>query len=60
MKKYLLNSDQLQQLLEKTIDLFQEYQYKHGYEEPVARSRAVADILVSIEALRNRPASKSE
>jgi hypothetical protein len=46
--------------MEKTIDLFQEYQYKHGYEEPVARSRAVADILVSIEALRNRPASRSE
>lgn len=60
MKKYLLHEDQLKQLMEKTIDLFLEYQYKRGYDEPVARSSAVADILGSLKALRNRPDSKSE
>ena len=60
MKKYLLHEDQLKQLMEKTIDLFLEYQYKRGYDEPGARSRAVADIIGSLKAIRNSPSSRSE
>ena len=60
MEKYLLHADQLKQLMEKTIDLFLEYQYKRGYDEPVARSRAVTDVIGSIRTLKNRPASRSE
>ncbi len=56
MKKYLLHEDQLKQLMEKTIDLFLDYQYKRGYDEPVARSRAVTDIIGSLKTLTNRPA----
>jgi len=60
MKKYLLHADQLKQLMEKTIDLFLEYQYKLGYDEPVAKSRAVTEIIGSLRDLTTRPASKSE
>lgn len=45
MDKYLLDSKQLERLLEKTIDLFQEYQYKRGMEEPQARSKAVMEVI---------------
>jgi hypothetical protein len=60
MEKYLFHADQLKQLLEKTIDLFLEYQYKRGYDEPIARSGAVMDIIGSLRALRNSPVSRSE
>jgi len=60
MQKYLLHADQLRQLMEKTIDLFLEYQYKRGYDEPVARSRAVTDIIGSLRTHRSRPESSSE
>jgi hypothetical protein len=60
MEKYLFHADQLKQLMEKTIDLFLEYQYKRGYDEPIARSRAVTDVIGSLRTLRNRPASGSE
>ena len=46
--------------MEKTIDLFLEYQYKRGYDEPVARSRAVTDIIGSLRTHRSRPESSSE
>ena len=55
MEKYLLNTEQLKQLMEKAIDLFLEYQYKRGYDEPIARSGAVMDVIGSLRALSNRP-----
>ena len=61
MEKYLLNAEQINQLMEKAIDLFLEYQYKHGYDEPMAKSRAVMDVIGSLKALgRPRPVSGSE
>ncbi|MCE5336474.1 MAG: hypothetical protein LLG06_18005 [Desulfobacteraceae bacterium] len=48
MEKYLLDSWQLKQVLEKTIDLFLEYQYKHGCDEPLARTKAIQDVIESI------------
>ena len=48
MKKYLLTAEQLKQLMEKSIDLFLEYQYKRGYDEPMARSGAVMDVIGSL------------
>jgi hypothetical protein len=52
MEKYLLDSGQLETLLDKTIDLFLRYQYRHGYDEPLARSRAVADVIGSLRILK--------
>ena len=52
MEKYLLDSRQLETILDKTIDLFLDYQYGHGYEEPLARSRAVADVIGSLRILK--------
>jgi hypothetical protein len=49
MKKYLLTAEQLKQLMEKAIDLFLEYQYKRGYDEPMARSGAVMDAIGSLK-----------
>lgn len=40
-----IDSNQLREILEKTIDLFQDYQYKHGYDEPRARAEAIMDVL---------------
>lgn len=61
MEKYLLNAEQLKQLLEKAIDLFLEYQYKRGYEEPMAKSGAVMDVLGSLKTFgRDRPFSGTE
>jgi hypothetical protein len=50
MTKYVLDSDQLRAVIEKAIDLFMDYQYKHGYDEPRARSETVMKIM---ETLRN-------
>ncbi len=52
MEKYLLDSRQLETILDKTIDLFLKYQYSNGYEEPLARSRAVADVIGSLRVLK--------
>ena len=61
MKKYLLNAEQLKQLMEKAIDLFLEYQYKRGYDESMARSGAVVDVIGSLKTLgRNPPVHKPE
>jgi hypothetical protein len=54
MEKYLLHAEQLKQLVEKAIDLFLEYQYKHGYDEPMARSAAVMDVIGSLKSFRGR------
>lgn len=56
MKKYLLNSQQVKQLMEKAIDLFLEYQYKRGYDEPRARSEAVMEVMGSIKSFSTDPA----
>ncbi len=55
MEKYLLDSKQLETILDKTIDLFLRYQYGRGYEEPLARSRAVADVIGSLRVLKTGP-----
>ena len=55
MEKYLLDSRQLETILDKTIDLFLKYQYGHGYDEPLARSRAVADVIGSLRVLKTGP-----
>ncbi|MHC1724742.1 MAG: hypothetical protein AB9866_01760 [Syntrophobacteraceae bacterium] len=52
MEKYLLESEQLKKVLEKAIDLFQDYQYNRGYEEPLARTKAVTDILTSLRNIK--------
>ncbi len=59
MEKYLLESEQLRKVLEKTIDLFQDYQYNQGYEEPLARTKAVTDILTSLRRIRGGGAPHS-
>ncbi len=60
MEKYLLSDEQLQKLMEKTIDLFLEYQYKRGYEEPLARSRAVMDVIGQLRHIKGPPPFRSE
>jgi hypothetical protein len=61
MEKYLLHAGQLKQLVEKAIDLFLEYQYKRGYDEPLARSTAVMDVIGSLRKFReDRLISRSE
>ena len=54
MEKYLLHAEQLKQLVEKAIDLFLEYQYKRGYDEPLARSAAVMDVIGSLKSFSGR------
>jgi len=49
MKKYQLTTEQLKQLMEKAIDLFLEYQYKRGYDEPMAKSGAVMNVIGSLK-----------
>ena len=51
MEKYLFSAEQLKQLIEKSIDLFLKYQYGHGYEEPMAKSAAVMDVMGSLKAI---------
>ena len=61
MEKYLLHAEQLKQLVEKAIDLFLEYQYKRGYDEPLAKSTAVMDVIGSLRKFREDSlASRSE
>jgi len=61
MKKYLLTTEQLKQLMEKAIDLFLEYQYKRGYDEPMARSGAVTDVIGSLKIFStDREVSKTK
>ncbi|MGC8490107.1 MAG: hypothetical protein ACP5SH_00050 [Syntrophobacteraceae bacterium] len=49
MSKYLFTEEQIQQLIEKSIDLFLKYQYGWGYEEPMAKSAAVMDVLGALK-----------
>jgi hypothetical protein len=55
MEKYQLHAEQIKQLVEKAIDLFLEYQYKRGYDEPLARSAAVMDVIGALKSFRGRP-----
>jgi len=59
MKKFLLDSEQLTAIIEKTIDLFLDYQYKHGYDEPRARSEAVMAVIESLEYFEHSEPSES-
>ena len=54
MEKYQLHAEQIKQLVEKAIDLFLEYQYKRGYDEPLARSAAVMDVIGALKSFRGR------
>ena len=61
MDKYLFSAEQLKQLIEKSIDLFLKYQYGQGYEEPMAKSAAVMDIMGSLKTLgRDRDLYETE
>lgn len=51
MDKYLFTAEQLKQIIEKSIDLFLKYQYGRGYEEPMAKSAAVMDVMGSLKTL---------
>jgi hypothetical protein len=51
MPKFLIDSKQLTKILERTIDLFLDYQYKHGHDEPRARSQAIREVISSLELL---------
>lgn len=55
MRKFLIDADGLTRILEKTIDLFLEYQYKHGYDEPRARSEAVMAVIESLKRADESP-----
>jgi hypothetical protein len=55
MKKFLIDSDQLIKILERTIDLFLDCQYKRGYDEPRARSEAVMAVIDSLKILDESP-----
>ncbi len=59
MEKYQFDSHQLQKILEKTIDLFLEYQYKRGYDEPQARSQSIMDVIGTLRGLGGRPAPQA-
>ena len=50
MSKYLFTEEQIQQLIEKSIDLFLKYQYGWGYEEPMAKSAAVMDVMGALKS----------
>jgi hypothetical protein len=51
MKKFLIDSEQFTKILERTIDLFLDYQYKRGYDEPRARSEAILAVVHSLKLL---------
>jgi len=51
MKKFLIDSEQLTKILERTIDLFLDCQYKRGYDEPRARSAAVLAVMHSLNLM---------
>ncbi|MFZ2446238.1 MAG: hypothetical protein WAW37_07770 [Syntrophobacteraceae bacterium] len=53
MAKFVITSEQLKTIIERTIDLFLEYQYKHGFDEPRARAEAVMDVIGSLKALKD-------
>lgn len=53
MRKYVLDSDQLRIILEKVIDIFLNYQFERGYDEPRARTEAIMDVIGSMRALRD-------
>ena len=57
MKKYILDRGQLLKLLDRTIDLFLEYQYRQGYEEPKAREETLRDVMGSVDCFLE-PAKK--
>lgn len=52
MTKYSFNAEQLTKILQKTIDLFLEYQYKHGFDEPKARAEAIMDVVGALGSSR--------
>ncbi len=54
MTKYVLDSDQIKTLIEKAIDLFMDYQYRYGYEEPRARSETVMKIMETLRTIKKR------
>lgn len=61
MEKYLFTAEQLKQLIERSIDLFLKYQYGRGYEEPMAKSAAVMDVMGSLKTLgKDRGLSEGE
>ncbi len=57
MKKYSVDRDQLLEIMDRTINLFLEYQYGQGFEEPRAREEALRDMLASLDALLEGPKS---
>lgn len=59
MAKYLFTDEQIQQLIEKSIDLFLKYQYGWGYEEPMAKSAAVMDVLGALKSRGGKRKSRS-
>jgi hypothetical protein len=55
MAKFLMDSEQLTKILERTIDLFLDYQYKYGYDEPRARSEALMAVIDSLDGMHGSP-----
>jgi hypothetical protein len=53
MAKFLIDSKQFTQILDRTINLFLDYQYKHGYDEPRARSEAIREVIGSLKLLED-------
>ncbi len=56
MKQYVFNSEQLVQVLDETLDLFMEYQFKWGFEEPRAREEAIREIVAKLARTKRRTA----
>ncbi len=55
MKKYTVDREQLLELMDRAINLFLEYQFKKGYEEPRAREEALRDVLGMMDSLLDGP-----
>jgi hypothetical protein len=58
--RFVLTSDQMSALLDSTISVFMEYQFRHGYEEPRARHAAIQTILDRLESVGRNGARTDE
>jgi len=49
-REYTFNQMEMAWLLDHTLSIFMEYQYRHGYEEPQARALAIRDVLEDLDS----------
>ncbi len=56
MRRYSFDVVALSKLLNKTIDRFLKYQFKEGFDEPVAREMAITDIIDMLQSMKSSQA----